>query len=227
MGRKETKYYPVMLDVAGKTCLVVGGGPVAERKTLGLLEADASVKLVSPGLTARLAQLAADGVVQARQGEYRIEDLNGAWLVFAASSNQETNEQVARDAAERGIPANVADRSDGGDFITPAVVRRGDLVLAVSLSGASPSLASTIAAELSGRYGDWYIDYAAWLRRLRELALQDIADNAVRRRVLQSALDVDEAEWRGDTNEDRLRARLRLLAASDGGEAGISGDNGG
>ncbi len=227
MGRKVTKYYPVMLDVAGKTCLVVGGGPVAERKALGLLEADAAVRLVSPGLTERLAQLAEEGVVQARRGEYRIEDLDGAWLVFAASSNRVTNEQVARDAAARGIPVNVADRSDGGDFITPSVVRRGDLVLAVSLSGASPSLASTIAAELSDRYGESYEDFAAWLRRLRELALQEIADRAVRRRVLQSALEVEEAAWRNDTNEDRLRARLRQLAASVGGEAGICGDNGG
>src|SRR5690606_2880021 len=169
-------------------------------------------------LTARLAQLADDGVIEARRGEYRITDMNDVWLVFAAASSHETNEQVMKDAEARGIPANVADRSDGGDFVTPAVVRRGDLVLAVSLSGASPSLAARIADELSERYGERYEHFAAWLRRLRELALQDIADPAVRRRVLKSALDVEEADWRGDTNEDRLRARLRLLAASERGE---------
>ncbi len=226
MGRKASKFYPIMLDVAGKPCLVVGGGQVAERKTLGLLDADAAVRLVSPDLTPRLMQLAEDGVVQVRQGEYRIEDMNDARLVIAATSDQETNERIARDAAARGIPANVADRSDGGDFITPSVVRRGDLVLTVSLSGASPSLAAKIAAELSDRYGESYEDYALWLRRLRELALQDVADIAVRKRVLRAALEVEEAEWRSDTDEDKLRARLRGLTA-DGGETGIAGENGG
>jgi len=219
VDRKRTDYYPIMLDMRGRRCLVVGGGPVAERKTMGLLDAGADVTIVSPRLTARLAALAEDGVVKARRREYRIEDLQGVWLVYAAASDRAANAQVAEDAAAAGVWANIADRAEEGDFITPSVVRRGGLVLAVSASGASPALASRIADELSDRYGNTYDAYTDWLGRLREAALLTIEDAAVRRRALRAALEVSEQEWRGDTDEAALKSRLlRLIAACGAGQ---------
>jgi len=238
VGRKRTNYYPIMLDVGGRRCLVIGGGPVAERKTMGLLEAGADVTIVSPRLTARLAELVEDGAVRAARREYRTEDLQGAALVFAAASSRETNERVAKDATAAGIWANIADRAEDGDFITPSVVRRGELVLTASASGASPALASRIADELSDVYGESYAAYADWLRRLRETAMLVVADAAERRRVLRAALDVAEREWRGDADEAAIRTRVeglqRLTSAAAGrdgheqmDDTGMSGKSGG
>lgn len=205
------RLYPVMLRLEGERCLVIGGGKVAERKVRGLLEAGAEVCVVAPHLTPGLEQLAAEGMIGAVRREYREQDLEGAKLVYAAAGSRDVNSRAAADARRLGIPAGVADCPEEGAFVTPAVVRRGKLILAVTASGASPALAAAIADELAGRYGESYEDFTEWLGRLREAAMTAVPDSLLRRRLLREALALPETQWREDTNEERIATRIRTL----------------
>ena len=212
------RLYPVMLDIEGMRCTVAGGGTVAERKVRGLLDAGADVLVVAPVLTDGLRELAKQGFIGTLEREYREGDLAGALLAFAATSDSHVNARVVEDAGRLGVPVNAADDAAGGSFVTPSVVRRGRLVLAVTASGSSPALAARVAAELEERYDETYTAYTEWLGRLRELAKATVADAAVRRRLLRAALDVPEEEWRNDTDAGRLAARAdNLLGKLDGG----------
>lgn len=180
-------WYPIMLNVAGKLCVVVGGGPVAERKARGLLDAEARVRVVSPALTPGLSRLAADGLLEWRPKEAGPADWEGAVLGFAATDRPEANRRLAEAARQAGIWVNAADEGESGDFILPAVLRRGDLVLAACSSGASPALAARIVRELAERYGPEYGEYAALLRDIRAAAKSLVPDPERRRRMLAAA----------------------------------------
>src|SRR5215218_1427318 len=132
--------YPIFLDLDGRRCVVVGGGEVASRKARKLLQARAGVVVISPEITTELESVA----VEVHRRPYKEGDLEGAYLVFAATDSREANAAVAREAKERGIPVNVADRPRDGDFALPATLRRGGLQVAVSTGGASPTLARRI-----------------------------------------------------------------------------------
>ncbi|REJ19017.1 MAG: siroheme synthase [Paenibacillaceae bacterium] len=223
-----TRYYPIMLRLEGEQCLVVGGGPVAERRTRGLLDAGAAVRVVAPAATEGLERLASEGYITWVRREYRDEDLDGVRLCFAAA-DREVNHRVAEEAMRRGILVNAADDREAGSFAAPAVVRRGRLVLAVTASGASPALAGRIARELAERYGESWADYAEWLHRLRDAARAAVPDARERRRVLRAALDVPEAEWRRDLADGNLAARIRELMerpVSPAAEDGMDGTDG-
>jgi precorrin-2 dehydrogenase/sirohydrochlorin ferrochelatase len=206
-----SRYYPVMLDVEARRCLVVGGGSVAERKIGGLLEAGADVLVVSPTLTDKLSELALGGFIRSEAREYRKEDLTDAILVFAATDSRSVNEKVAAEAKAAGIPVNTADRSEEGTFITPASFRRGKLVVAVTASGASPALSARIVKELETRYGDDYAFYIEWLDRLRQRTLETIADAQERQTLLRQALDVPAESWNADCGQAEIDGRIRKL----------------
>lgn len=187
--------YPVILKLEGMRCVVVGGGPVAERKTAGLLEAGAgSITVISLSFTQRLQLLAEEGRIRAEMKAYAKSDLEGANLVFAATDSREVNARIARDAAEAGILANTADEGAGGTFVTPALVRRGDLLLAVTTSGASPILAARIRRELEERYGPPYEAALRELKRLREQLKASVPDPGERRELLRLAAERMSAE---------------------------------
>ena len=170
-------YYPVSLDMTERRCLVVGGGPVAERKVAGLLEAGARLTVVSPSATDRLHDWARADRVRLRLREYAAGDLDGHSLVFAATDDGRVNADVARDARAAGVLVNAADDPAHCDFILPAVLRRGELAVAVSTGGASPALARTVRDEL-----DAYLDredYAA-LARVAADARRTLRDRGAR-----------------------------------------------
>jgi cobalt-precorrin 5A hydrolase/precorrin-3B C17-methyltransferase len=133
--------------------VVVGGGAVGERKTRGLLEAGAAVRLISPNATPELRALAGDGALEWHARPYQPGDIAGARLVVTATNRREINAQVAEEAAALGLLCNVADDPRAGSFHLPAVYREPGLVLAVSTEGASPArakrLRDRIAAWLS------------------------------------------------------------------------------
>lgn len=149
-------FYPICLDLEGRECIVVGGGRVAERKVMGLLSCAARVTVISPALTEELQQRSADSTIQWVAREYRQGDLKGAFLVIAATDDEETQKQVYEEAAHRNLLLNVADVPQRCNFILPATVRRGDLVIAVSTAGKSPALARKMRMELEKRYGAEY-----------------------------------------------------------------------
>src|SRR5438128_4553471 len=140
-------YYPVLLDLAGRRCVMIGGGPIAERRVDGLLTAGAYVTVISPRMTRPLAALAAEGRIELESRGYREGDLAGADLAFVATDAGEVTVAVAREARERGVWVNAADDPAHCTFILPAVVRRGDLTVAVATGGSSPALARAVREE--------------------------------------------------------------------------------
>lgn len=206
------KTYPILLDLRGRRCLVVGGGQVAQRKVDGLLAADAAVTVVSPTASTALAQLAAAGGIVWHPRPYGRADLDGMRLVIAATDQPDVNRQVADDARDRGILCNVIDQPAAGDFTLPSVVRRGDLVLTVSTSGQSPALSRHLRKILEGRFGNEYEVFLRIMGAVRRRLLACEKDPATRRKLFDRlvAADLPEAirEGRRDEVEQRLSAIL-------------------
>ena len=155
-GSTPSSAYPIVLtNLSGAPVVVVGGGPVGERKVRGLLEAGARVRLISPEVSPQLRAWAAAGRIVWQPRAYAPGDLAGARLVFAATGEREVNARVARDAALHGALCNVADAPAEGDFHLPALHRSGEMTIAVSSGGAAPgraaALRDAIAAWLESR----------------------------------------------------------------------------
>lgn len=145
--------YLACLDLAGRACVVVGGGSVAARKVAALLESGAHVRVVAPWAVERLTMLAQVGRIELLTRPYAAGDLGGALLVFAATDQPEVNAQVAQDAREAGALCNVADDSAPGDFTVPATLRRGDLTIAISTAGGAPGYARRLRDQLAVSIG--------------------------------------------------------------------------
>jgi precorrin-2 dehydrogenase/sirohydrochlorin ferrochelatase len=184
-----SSFYPVFLRLDGRLCLVVGGGVVAERKVLSLLESGAKVNLVSREVTPLLHSLAAGGKIFYRRGEYTASDLEGVFLAIGATSDQETNRRLDGDCCARNILVNIVDEPDLGSFHVPARVIRGSLQIAVSTGGKSPLLARKIKEELAGRYGPRYGDLAELLGEIREEAKVIVKDHGQRAALLAGLVD--------------------------------------
>src|SRR5581483_10147284 len=150
------RYYPVLLDLAGRPCVVVGGGAVAEGKVPPLVAAGARVTVIAPALTPALAAQQRAGRFTHLARAYRPGDLAGAFLVIGATGDPEVNRAVHAEATERGALINVVDDPPHCGFILPSVLRRGDLVVAVSTSGSAPALAVRLRERLERELGDEY-----------------------------------------------------------------------
>jgi precorrin-2 dehydrogenase/sirohydrochlorin ferrochelatase len=203
-------YYPVALDLRDRLCLVVGGGPVAEAKVEGLLEAGARVTVVSPEVTESLATWAIDGRIIHRPHEYRADDLDGQQLVFSATDRREVTKAVAADARRRGLWVNAADDPAFCDFLLPSVLRRGRLIVAVSTGGASPALAARVRRDLEAYFAPEYdelVELAAEVRaELRSRAQRPVAE--AWRGAFDRDLVVLLAEGRRGDAKARLLERL-------------------
>jgi precorrin-2 dehydrogenase/sirohydrochlorin ferrochelatase len=164
-------YYPALLDLAGKLAVVVGGGRVAGRKVASLLEAGARVRLVAPELAEETARRAGEEKVSHLARGFQPEDLDGAWLVISATDDEQLNRAVAAEAEARGVFVNVVDVPELCSFIVPAVVRRGELTLAVSTGGASPAAARRLRQRLQDQFGPEWGPYLRLMRRLRRAVI--------------------------------------------------------
>ncbi len=149
-------YYPIFLELRGRRCLVIGGGVIAERKVHGLLAAEATVTVVSPQLTALLADWSQHGALQHVARTYQEGDMCGYHLVFVATDDGALTAAVAREGREREIWVNAADDPAYCDFILPAVVRRGTLSIAIATGGTSPALTRAIREELQEYFTEDY-----------------------------------------------------------------------
>ncbi len=213
------KYYPVYLDMRGRPCLVIGGGTVAERKTLTLLEAGADVTVVSPALTAKLQELSRSGRITHRQKNFEEKDLSGKFLVIAATDLPDMNSSAAQSCKKNNILVNVAVPPDESSFIVPSVVERGDLLIAVSTSGISPALAKKIRQELESRYGAEYALFLERLAGIRQQVLEEVADEQKRRMIFQKIVDSDVINLlqQGRVHDADLRiAEISALKTLDG-----------
>ncbi len=181
--------YPILLQLEGRLCVVVGGGPVAVRKVRGLRAAGARVRLVASELAVPAGELP-DVEILIRP--YRGGDLRGACLAFAATSDRLINAAVVQEARQMGILVDVVDMPEEGDFTLPALLRRGELTVAVATAGGSPALAALLRDRLAGQLGpEWatVLEIAAALRQKR-LTLQGKTEynQAILRRLLEGGL---------------------------------------
>lgn len=164
-------YYPLLLDLTGKTCVVIGGGNVAGRKAQSLLEAGARVALVAPELAETARELYDAGRVEWRAEPYRAAHLEGAALAVAATDDQQVNRRARADARTLGVFINVVDQPELCDFIVPSVLRRGDLIIAISTSGASPAVAKRLRERFEKEFGPHWAEFLTMMREARERAL--------------------------------------------------------
>lgn len=163
----DTNFYMAAINLTGRRCLVVGAGSVALEKIEGLLACDALVSVVAPRAHPEVAALAASGALVWRAEEYDMEDLDGCFLVVAATSDTDVNIRVYNDAEARSMLVNVVDVPPLCNFILPAIVRRGPIAIAISTAGASPALAARMKRQIAEAFGEEYGRLAVLLNELR------------------------------------------------------------
>jgi siroheme synthase-like protein len=163
----DTPFYIACLRLTGRRCVVVGGGEVGLEKVEGLLACDGRVVLVAPDAVPELQELAAEGSIEWLRREYSTKDLEGTFIVIAATSDTDVNIAVYEDAERRAMLVNVVDVPPLCNFILPAIVRTGPLAIAISTAGASPALAKRIKSEIAATYGEPYARLAVLLNDAR------------------------------------------------------------
>ncbi len=175
-------YYPIAVDLQDKKVVVVGGGAVAKRKIDALLQCGADVYIISRELKPGLRRLLEEGKVKLIGRRLIKAYLKGAFLIIASTDDSALNHNVSALAKKMGIPVNVVDRPADSDFIVPSVIRRGDLLIAVSTSGKSPALAKRIRERLGRQFGNEYKDFLTMMGRLRnEILLRRLSQKENRR----------------------------------------------
>ncbi len=208
-------YYPVFIDVTRRKCVVVGGGEVAEGKVAGLLDAGATVTVIAPEVTPRLAEWVAAGRVRHVPRAYQEGDLADAFLVIGATDDPEVNARVWAEATARGLLVNVVDDPPRCVFIAPAVVRRGDLIVAISTSGKAPALAARLRQWLEGVLGDEYARFLELVAPLRARLAQHVPDLDERRRRWYRLVDSDVLALLREGREEEARARAEQILVDD------------
>jgi precorrin-2 dehydrogenase/sirohydrochlorin ferrochelatase len=176
--------FPIFLKLEGRRCLVVGAGNIAESKIRSLIEAGAVVRVVALEARNSIVELADAGVITWEQRSFEAKDLDGMFLVIAATSVTSLNQTIFEDAQARGVLCNAVDDPDRCDFYYGAVVRRGDLQIAISTAGHSPALAQRLRQQLEAQFGP---EYGEWLEQLGSVRKQLFAteiDPEVRRNLL-------------------------------------------
>jgi len=184
-------FYPIYLNLADRRVVVIGGGEVAERKIESLLGTGASIKVVSPEVTARIVVLATEKRIDLHRRPYESGDCLNAMLVLSASDDPAVSRAVFEDARKCGALVNTADQPRLCDFIMPAVVRRGDVAIAISTSGTSPGLAARLRQKIGRLIGPEYGRLAQLLSEARPQIRQRVPQEADRKALQYRILDSD------------------------------------
>ena len=206
-------YSICLVGLDQRRAVVVGGGRIATQKVAGLLEAKAQVTVISPILTSKLKTLAGAGRVTVIDRPYRQGDLAGAFVVIAATNDPATNEAVWREAKQRGCLVNVVDDPPHCNFIVPAVVRRGEVTIAISTGGASPALARRLRERLETLVGPEYGDLATLLGELRPELRSHYKDQKARLEAVLRLVDSDLVDVIREKGLDEARVQTRELLA--------------
>ncbi len=204
-------FYPVFLNLQGKRVVVIGGGRVAERKVASLVETGARITVVSPQVTPRLDLLGEAERIEVQKRSYVQGDCRDAALVLSATDDVEVSRAVWDEATRQGIPVNTADQPDLCDFIMPAVVRRGDLTIAVSTGGTSPALAARLRQDLSQKLGSEYAQLLDLLRRARPDIRRRVQNEDDRKTLHYRILDSDIIESLKLNDSASAERRLREI----------------
>jgi precorrin-2 dehydrogenase len=193
--------FPMFVKLEGRQVLVVGAGRVGEPKIRGLLPTGAKIRVVARAASEAAREWARNGEISLEERDFVSSDLNDVFLVVVATASRALNEFIYHEAQSRRILCNVVDVPEQCDFYYPAVVQRGELQIAISTSGRSPSLAQKIRQQLEQQFGP---GYAHWVAELGE----------TRRKILASSL-----------NPERKRDLLQSLASAEAFEASIAAES--
>jgi precorrin-2 dehydrogenase len=170
------KVFPMFLKLDGRRCLVVGAGAIAEGKIGGLIADDARILVVAPEATAQVQNWAGEGKIDWERRHFQPYDLEGMFLVVAATSSTAVHEEIYSEAQKRRVLCNIVDVPHLCDFFYPAIVRRGSLQIAISTAGESPALSQRLRKELEQQFGPEYEAWVAAIGDVRaELATRDLS----------------------------------------------------
>jgi len=187
-----TDYYPICLNIKDKKCVVVGGGEVALRKVKSLIEADAKVVVISPEIIPSLKELVKKNKITYVNQEYKSKYIKkDTFLVIAASNDKQLNAKIAHDADKLNLLINVVDSPKLGNFILPATLRRGKLIISISTSGQSPALARKIKKDLLSIYGIEYEILVNLLGKLRTKVQAKYKDEESRKLFWEKLINSD------------------------------------
>jgi precorrin-2 dehydrogenase/sirohydrochlorin ferrochelatase len=183
--------FPMFLKLEGRSCLVLGAGSVGEQKIRSLVECGADVRVVAFSASAAVREWADRGVLTWLARGFEASDLDGVFMVVAATSSAEVNHVIYREAQARGILCNVVDDPPYCDFYYPAVVRRGRLQIAISTAGLSPALAQRIRKQLEQEFPPVYASWLEDLGRKRESLFREDGDPELRRHLLHQSVTAE------------------------------------
>ncbi len=211
------KLYPLFIRISGKACLIAGGGAVAQRKAEGMLECGAGVCIVSPALTEGLEKRAHEKSIQWKRRKFIEDDLNGMFLVCAATDDHEENRRIAGACNRYNIPVNCIDEPALCDFHVPSVLRRKELTVAVSTGGGSPLFAKKVREELEEMLPRAYGDFLELLSEVREEITGRVTDPARRRKIFHDLVcsDIFDLVKSGQHELARKRIKTCILLQSE------------
>ncbi len=181
--------YPINLIVDGRLCTIIGGGRVAFRKAQALLECGARLKVVAPDLASDFAQIA--GKIGYIGRAYQTGDLQGSFLVIAATDDDETNRAVEEEAGRLGLPLNVVDKPEQCNFFVPSSVRRGDFMVTVSTGGQLPALSKRLRKQLEAEFPEEWAQALELLGEARRKVIKSINDEDRKQRCLSQLAALD------------------------------------
>ncbi|NLX17890.1 MAG: bifunctional precorrin-2 dehydrogenase/sirohydrochlorin ferrochelatase [Desulfobulbus sp.] len=199
------------MNISGRLCVVIGGGPVAERKVGGILNADGLVRVVSPVVTPGLEVLAEHRAIEWLQKTYSRSDLDGALLVFAATNDPHVQQEVCRDARMAGLLINVGDAPEDCDFQVPAVIRRGDLTLSAATNGASPAVAAMVRRRLEREFGEEYALLTVLAGLIRAQLLAEGRRSGEVKLLFEKILCDDIVQWLQQRRWDKVQQHVESI----------------
>jgi precorrin-2 dehydrogenase/sirohydrochlorin ferrochelatase len=204
-------YYPILVDLEGKKALIVGGGRVAERKAETLLEYGASIDLVSKELTYALELLVEGRRITYLGPEFKEAFLDSVFIVVAATNDKQLNRKVSLSARRKGLLVNAVDQPQDCNFIVPSIVKRGDLLIAVSTSGKSPALSKKIRKDLENQFGEEYRAFLLLMGRLRDRILSRGLPQEENSRIFHQIVDSPLLKALSEESREDVRAILQEI----------------
>ncbi len=189
-------YYPINLNLKNKKCVVIGGGEVAQRKVKSLLKFGAGVTVISPNLSKGLLLLKKNKKIIHINKKYNSFYLKGAFLVIGATDSRIVDISLNKLSPKNNFLLNIVDKPDYGNFIVPAVIKRGPLTISVSTSGVSPALARKIRIDLEKHFSPKYEKLLNLLAKVRPSIIKEVKDIKKRRKIFKKLANLDIKKWK-------------------------------
>lgn len=206
--------YPINLSLAGRRCLIVGGGKVAERKVASLLEYEPELRLVSPQVESNIQQWANQGWLDWIPRKFEMNDLDQVFMVFIASNDTSVNQEIAGLCRARGILVNAVDDPPNCDFYVPSVLRRDSLVVAISTEGKSPMYAARLRRELEAVITEQHGQFVDMLGQIRQEVKSSHLNIEQRKQIMEKLVYSDILELIQAGLDEKVEERIKQCMSS-------------